>query len=1162
LDWLEDILDDEAAKVARLKARGVSQYVLVTNAVGTAQLDTGTLDTVDRLLAERLSLPAKTWWRDDLDRRLDNAWDIKWSHPNVMSGVDALRALIEAGLGFEQERRSDTIRAYLADQYGRDEEVRFRQIELQSPLLDLYVDLPLSPSDRRQSLAKRRAWASTATAMHDTVAVDSLSGENPDFEFFPFMQVTASAAAMLIHPDLQRRMPRIVLEGAPGQGKSTVTQYVAQLYRMSLLGNTAALDRVPSAHRPSSWRIPIRVELRDYASWVNGDDPFRPGNRTDSPDPSLEQFLAGHIRHFSSSPAFVVEDLRAVLRVSAAIVILDGLDEVPDVDARRHVVTLLEEGLRRLEATAASLQVVITSRPAAFANSPGMPASRYFYCSLDNLTKALVEDYSKRWLQVRGISGHEADSFLGVVQSRLASPPLADLSRNPMQLSILLSLVVTHGSSIPDKRSALFDAYMALAFNREAEKSVMVRTNRDLLGSVHGYLGWILQAEAEAGENGRITVPRLRAVLRAYLEQRQLDPNLLDDLFGGVVERVVALVSRLEGTLEFEVQPIREYFAAKHLFETAPMSPPGNEATDSRPVRFDGMAQNPYWLNVTRFYAGFHSRGELPYLVDRLEMLAADPARHASGHAEQLASMLLADLVFGQEPRSEERALAILKSGDSFRLLTAPTSSSPSGSGLASTTPPKRAFIEHLLARVGSVGSVALMGEVRDLTRTMATANDLCTIWLGARPSGAVERVHMWLALGAVLDAAANAPWDALESILSEAESPETYALLAACGCDQFLLADANRTRKAFEAVLDLPRLVNSARQASPFVAVARGLDARIAGKVVEFRSDGILMRFPNWRELSTEITGSLGLDDFSAAAKAFWAGDTPGAGTAIDAGIRLLDASDERFGSTWTSWLFAVSVARRCGDTELGRVIAGDSGDALAGAWGWNVAAQQHRKDPTWWLDNLSEDDSRHLVSVLTVATPRVLRTLLPRLCRGLEELSVDAFDAVCDGVDRVLGGWSPTSGLSRWPLDGHAGMRLLAALHLRMPRSTRARWYESVRDEIVDAKEHALSELESAQEFDRLLSANPQPEESLKRISRNYGLGVELSFDSPPDVSNAGWVSDSVCSAVADAPLAFPRFIVQAVVARQRVRMSQAVRHVAAVAAEQEWSESEVIG
>ena len=137
-----------------------------------------------------------------------------------------------------------------------------------------------------------------------------------------------------------------------------------------------------------------------------------------------------------------------------------------------------------------------------------------------------------------------------------------------------------------------------------------------------------------------------------------------------MVERVVALVSRVEGTFEFEVQPLREYFAARCLYETAPYSPPGAEKQGTLPDRFDAIARNGYWLNVTRFYAGCFSKGELPALVDRLEELLKDPVHKYTSYTRVLAAMLLGDWVFSQHPKSMKKVIDIVLDGVGRRHFT------------------------------------------------------------------------------------------------------------------------------------------------------------------------------------------------------------------------------------------------------------------------------------------------------------------------------------------------------------------------------------------------------------------------------------------------------------------------------------------------------------
>jgi hypothetical protein len=193
---------------------------------------------------------------------------------------------------------------------------------------------------------------------------------------------------------------------------------------------------------------------------------------------------------------------------------------------------------------------------------------------------------------------------------------------------------------LPDKRTALYDYYMDLFFNREAEKSAVVRDHRELLINIHRYLAWLLHSEAELGNSrASITNERLQQIVGEYLKREDHDAGLVSELFAGMVERVVAIVSRVEGTYEFEVQPLREYFAACHLYYTAPQSSPGKEKPGSKPDRFDAIARNFFWLNVTRFYAGCYSKGELS-LVERLRELNQQVGFHSTSYPRTLAAIL------------------------------------------------------------------------------------------------------------------------------------------------------------------------------------------------------------------------------------------------------------------------------------------------------------------------------------------------------------------------------------------------------------------------------------------------------------------------------------------------------------------------------------------
>ena len=281
------------------------------------------------------------------------------------------------------------------------------------------------------------------------------------------------------------------------------------------------------------------------------------------------------------------------------LVVLDGLDEVAEIRQRQRVVEEVSSAVTRLNALAASLQVVVTSRPTPFMNSTVLPSDTFATYSLGSLTRPLITEYADRWLKSREVDDADARDVLQILDTKLAEPHLRDLARNPMQLAILLSLIHRRGISLPDKRTSLYDSYMEIFFDRESEKAAVVKENRDLLIRIHRYLAWVLQAGAEVdlestsgtqrsgtSLSGSISEEDLRVLLREFLEKDGSDPDLIEELFSGMVERVVAIVSRVQGTYEFDVQTLREYFAARYLYETAPYSPRVMNAGE--PDRTDG----------------------------------------------------------------------------------------------------------------------------------------------------------------------------------------------------------------------------------------------------------------------------------------------------------------------------------------------------------------------------------------------------------------------------------------------------------------------------------------------------------------------------------------------------------------------------------------------
>src|SRR5262249_54404676 len=158
-----------------------------------------------------------------------------------------------------------------------------------------------------------------------------------------------------------------------GQGKSTLAQYICQVHRIRLLDKADDFAKLPIQDRESALRVPLKVDFRDLASWVAGTDPFIISETPQAVNEprSLETFLARLVRHHSGGVAFDVNDLLEIAKTIPLLIVLDGLDEVADIKQRSDVVAAVTKVVPRLRETCHGLGVVITSRPAAFANSPG-----------------------------------------------------------------------------------------------------------------------------------------------------------------------------------------------------------------------------------------------------------------------------------------------------------------------------------------------------------------------------------------------------------------------------------------------------------------------------------------------------------------------------------------------------------------------------------------------------------------------------------------------------------------------------------------------------------------------------------------------------------------------------------------------------------------------
>lgn len=666
--WLIDTISNEVNKINKLIPKGAAGYYLLTNVNGTAHLDVGSIDKLNKILEDSISIPSMCWWRDDLSGKINSDPMFKWSFPEILNGQDILNSALFQNLYEHKERRENVIQSYLADQYDLDNQVKFRQIDLQNFLMDLFTDVPirLKKFNEKDKLLKR-----TLSALDNTHRRRIGIHE----EYFLFDEPNnIGAAEFLLNPIVQNKIDRILLEGGPGQGKSTISQFICQVHRVRLLEKKNDLQLIPENLKHTPVRIPFKIDLRHIASWVERKNPY-PESLSDDYfkntwDNSLEAFLVGHIFYHSKNRDFTSNDLVALFKLSQILLVFDGFDEIANITVRNEVVEFINKGLNRLSQNCKSIQVLITSRPAAFSDAVGFSVEQYPHFELTDITPKIIKEYVEKWVKASGLNDRETAEIKKLVEEKIELPHLRDLAKSPMQLAIFISLLRTKGEALPNKRTSLYDSYINLFFDRESEKSIIIRNNRDLIFDIHQFLAWILHSESEMHKtSGIIQVDDLKKRLNEYLEKEEYNTGITD-IFVAVEERVCALVSRVQGTYEFEVQPLREYFCAMYLYKTAPHSPPGSEKSGTKPDRFEAVTRNFYWQNVLRFFAGCFDKGELPMITQELIGLLDDTLIKFTNYPYILTSQLLSDCVFTQSPRNQKDAINIIINGLKSRSLS------------------------------------------------------------------------------------------------------------------------------------------------------------------------------------------------------------------------------------------------------------------------------------------------------------------------------------------------------------------------------------------------------------------------------------------------------------------------------------------------------------
>ncbi|NSY99781.1 hypothetical protein G6M70_23890 [Agrobacterium tumefaciens] len=398
---------------------------------------------------------------------------------------------------------------------------------------------------------------------------------------------------------------RIVLLGGPGQGKSTLTTYLSQLFRAQIISDDPAYDRDPAlatlvpnimnraesegVARDIPRRYPVSISLPRFADFISA-------RSNEGHSPSLLEYISDKFGKLADEDVSK-KQLRQWLKIYPWIVVLDGLDEVPSSGERSAVL----ESIRAFESEVLEVNgdvlFVLTTRPQGY-NKEFDPAVWQHWHLQD-----LRVDEALRYAEELGKALHRDDperrgDIIEALRAASKSAATSRLMANPLQVTIM-HMIVDTGGGVPPGRWSLFNEYYEVLKRREKAKNSHIRLaierNLQFLNPLHQRVGLALHIESEraGGANAYLTPQQFETLVREYLRsESQPDDEIVaraTELRELATNRLVLLSAKETDRITFDVRSLQEFMCA------AAITAGGHEHLEKRLMH---IAPLIHWRNV------------------------------------------------------------------------------------------------------------------------------------------------------------------------------------------------------------------------------------------------------------------------------------------------------------------------------------------------------------------------------------------------------------------------------------------------------------------------------------------------------------------------------------------------------------------------------------
>ncbi len=348
---------------------------------------------------------------------------------------------------------------------------------------------------------------------------------------------------------------RLVLLGDPGSGKSTFVNFVALCMAGEIVGServglnllTAPLpdeqgqdqeERQPWDHGAL---LPLRIVLRDFAA----------RGLPAAGAPCTARHLWAHVEGELEEAALgeLAQPLKHEIQSRGGLVLLDGLDEVPEAEGRRKQIL---QAVADFAKTFSRCRFLVTCRTYAYQHQRWRLPD-FQTASLAPLGDGQVRRFVSRWYQhiavLRQLARDDARGRAALLEAAIfGSERLRSLAETPLLLTLMASLHAWREGSLPERREELYADAVNLLLNFWERKRVVLGASGEPVVQQPSLAEWL--------RTDRASVRRLlnELAFRAHAEQPELVGTA--DV---PEEKLVAGLLKISGNLDARPGRLVEY---------------------------------------------------------------------------------------------------------------------------------------------------------------------------------------------------------------------------------------------------------------------------------------------------------------------------------------------------------------------------------------------------------------------------------------------------------------------------------------------------------------------------------------------------------------------------------------------------------------------------